>query len=674
MRELKLKYILELYSDLGKKATSDAKLLATAQDAIRKELSNTETKLTRLGSVMERLGGVHGASVDRQSQYWVKVAQSADRARQAALGYLEATKKIQGVAIAGAAAAWAVSSPVKKAVSYDERLAHMANTAFNDRDGAGRKIGAKRLEAAVNNARKFGGGTREQSAEALDTMLASGVLSPDDSIAMLPAIVKAATASGADANALAMIAIRAKQIFKISAADLPQILSAAIRGGQAGGFELKDMSKWLPEQMAMANNLGITGKDGLAKLIAWNQASVITSGTKDQAGNNLRDLLNDINTPHFRNFMAQSYLNGGHHLKRGEKESTLQSIDDIFLNYQKSGINKVDATIDMMGKIFAKNKRYQALQSQLEKLDPKDEGGKLQIYQAMTAQVQGTEIGKVFHNQQSLMAVVALMNNKQYVEETLKTVRGQYALPEAKSETSNSFGVVADTTAFKLEQAGEAKKLAEKAAVDGISTPLGRLADGAGALAETFPKTTGAAVLLGMALTAAAGAAAMFTFAAGGKGAGGLFTKIAGVASVALSSMGAMGGGAVGTAASFVARRVLPLAGMAYAGKDLYDIGDALYQLHGATHRDGARLSSDARGWRGRGYQDPRLLGLTEAQLAGGGGTFAVPSALQIGQGALDINVRVVDGVITATPQVTQQPSLIHVSAGATNPAGYAKP
>ncbi|MDR2838410.1 MAG: phage tail tape measure protein, partial [Azonexus sp.] len=76
-----------------------------------------------------------------------------------------------------------------------------------------------------------------------DTMIASGVVSNADAIKMLPGIMKAATAANTNATDLATIAIRAQQTFKISADDLPQVLSSALAAGQAGGFELKDMGR-----------------------------------------------------------------------------------------------------------------------------------------------------------------------------------------------------------------------------------------------------------------------------------------------------------------------------------------------------------------------------------------------------------------------------------------------
>lgn len=63
--------------------------------------------------------------------------------------------------------------------------------------------------------------------------------------------------------------------------------------------------------MAFAASLGLKGKDDIAKIFAWNQAAVITAGSKDAAGNNLKDLFNELNTSHFKGFVAQQLLNDG---------------------------------------------------------------------------------------------------------------------------------------------------------------------------------------------------------------------------------------------------------------------------------------------------------------------------------------------------------------------------
>ncbi len=517
-----------------------------SEHAIQRELQQTEAaynRLSRSGTVSWR---EQAAVAGRLRQRVTELTNELGRLTAAQKAY--AGLKFTGAAVAGiGAAAYTLKGPAERAMSYDRRLANMANTAYSERDAAGRKIGAKALEDAVNKARREGGGTREQAAEALDTMIASGTVSDTDAMKMLPGIMKAATASNTDANALATIAIRAKQSFKISAEDMPQILSAAMVAGQAGGFELKDMAKWLPQQMAVAGNLGLSGKEGFAKLAAWNQASVVTAGTRDEAGNNLRDLLNELNTPHFRKYMAEQYLANGQKLKRGEKQKRLKSVDEVFLDYQSRGVDKVGATIDMMQSIFSKDAKFQELRAKLRVTDKKDKEGQRQILEAMSAQVQGTAVGKVFHNQQSLMAFLGVMNNQQYTNDVLGKVNAQYGLPADRSEIATSFKGITDTSDFKVEQAKEDAAVAQKSAMDSLTPAIGKAAEAFADLAQKHPLLVGTTTLATAALGALAGAAGLATVAMGGQGAaGGAIGRAAAWATGSAVGRGVMKAGKVG--------------------------------------------------------------------------------------------------------------------------------
>lgn len=552
-----------------KAATATEKAAQKAADATEKGASRQRSSYEKLSLARETLGIRSERAIQREIQQteaaynrlkasgtmsWQQQAAAADKMRQHVtqltneMGKLTAAQKAYsglkfGVAgVAGvAAAAYTLKEPAKEAMSYDRRLAHMANTAYAERDASGRNIGMKTLEAAVNKARREGGGTREQAAEALDTMISSGTVSDSDAIKMLPGIMKASTASNTDANALAMIAIRAKQSFKISAEELPAVLSAAMAAGQAGGFELKDMAKWLPQQMAMAGNLGLSGKEGFAKLAAWNQASVITSGTKDEAGNNMRDLLMELNTPHFRKFIGDQLLGNGQAAKKGDKEKRKKSIDAIFLDYQSRGVDKVTATMDLAEKIFAKDKTYAALQTKLRATDKNDKSGQREIIEAMAAQVQGTQVGNIFHNQQSLMAFLGLMNNKKYTNDVLGKVRDQYSAPEDKSAVGTARQVIAGTADYKLEQAGEDKKTGQKAAMDSLTPTIGKVAEAFSDLASKHPLLVGTTTLATAALGALASVAGLAAVAMGGKlPGGGAINKAAAWATASTAGRGAM--------------------------------------------------------------------------------------------------------------------------------------
>ena len=512
--------------------TSQARELlgVRSEQRIQREIAQTEAAYKRLMDTGKLSAQEQARALDATTSKVTKLTNEMGKLTAAQEKSARGAKALQvgGAVVAGVVAGkYALQAPVKDAISYDRRLANMANTAYSERDESGRKVGMSTLEGAVNKARKFGGGTREQAAEALDKLIASGTVSDRDAMTMLPGIMKASTASGASASELANIAIRAKQSFKIKAEDLPSVLSAAMVSGQAGGFELKDMAKWLPQQMAMAGNLGISGKDGIAKLMAWNQASVITSGTKDEAGNNLKDLLSELNSGHFTGFMAQQYMNGGHHLKKGQKESAMKSVDDVFLDYQSRGVDKVSATMEMMEKIISKDKNYQVLQAKLKAVPKDDKDGQRAVIESMAAQMQGTAIGKVFHNQQSLAGFLGLLNNQVYVADVLDKTRSQYGKTDAQSEVTGSYGVIAGTSDFKLEQAGEDKKVAEKAALDGLTPAIGKAAEAFGNLASKYPALTGGTILATTGLTAVAGAAGLAALTLGG-GKGAAITNAAG--------------------------------------------------------------------------------------------------------------------------------------------------
>ena len=599
-----------------------------SERAIQREIQQTEAAYNRLKSAGFASWNEQAAAADKMRKKVTDLTNEMGRLTTAQKAY--GALKFTGAAVAGVgAAAYTLKAPAGAAMDYGMRLANMANTAYAERDEAGRILGKRELEDAINKARRSGGGTRDQAAEALDTIIASGTVSNQDAIAMLPGIMKASTAGNTDANALATIAIRAKQSFKISTEEIPKILSAALAAGQAGGFELKDMAKWLPQQMAMAKNLGISGKEGFAKLAAWNQASVVTAGTKDEAGNNLRDLLNELNTPHFRNFMAEQYLANGQKAKKGQKEGRLKTVDQVFLDYQDRGIDKVDATLDMMNSIFSKNTTYQSLQKKLEGLDKGDKDGRKDILEAMAAQVQGTAVGKIFHNQQSLMAFLGLMNNTDYTKETLEKVRAEYGKKytegdggDGRSATDIGYRVLADEAGYKAQQAGEDKLMGQKAAMDQLTPAIGKAAEAFSDLAAKHPLLVGTTTLATTALGALAGAAGLASLAMGGKG---------------LPGGGAIGRFAGGMAASSIGQRALMATKVGGIGGIAALAGDyALESTLGkesAITRYGSSMMNGAAGGAAVGSIVP-FLGTGIGALIGGLGGAAWEAYKDLSKGA----------------------------------------
>lgn len=427
-----------------------------------------------------------------------------------------------GGVVAGAAAGVMVAAPaVRETMAYDRRLAMMANTAFSDRDVAGRRRGMGELNDAIVSAVRSGGGSREQAADTLDNLLASGAVSDKTAMKMLPTLQKYATATGADPNELGNIAIRAMQNFGIKEADIPRALDMALKGGQAGGFELRDMSKWLPQQMAMAKLSGMSGLQDFGKLVVANQASVITAGTKDEAGNNLVNLLEKLNSQDTQ-------------IKA--KKLGIDLTGSLAASRAK-GVNALDAFVGILENVMSRDKRYQRLKT---KLATAPESQRKEIMESQVQLLEGTSVGKIIHDRQALGAAVAYMGQKDY----RKRVESQVFDPTMAVDSN--FEMIANTPSFKAEQLENERAIARQRALEGFDGKLGEVASNLTDYARKYPGLTAAieGTTLGLkTLSAALGVAASISILRGGFGA----APAAGIA--AADTAAAASAGALGTAA-----------------------------------------------------------------------------------------------------------------------------
>jgi len=497
---------------------------ARQQLGIRSEHS-IQREIQRTEAAYNRLAGAGRLSADQQARAYDAMRQKVtaltnemgkltaqqQRSAQAARG--QQMLRTGAAAVAGvAAAAYTMKAPAQAAMAFDERLAHMANAAYAERDKEGRKIGMQELEGAINKAVGEGGGTREQAADALDKLLASGTVGQSEALAMLPQLMRFATASNTDATELAQIGIRGMQTFGIDAADLPNMLNMAIAAGQAGGFELSDMAKWLPQQMAAASMSGLKGREGFAKIAALNQAAAITAGTTDEAGNNVKDLLLKINS----GTTANNAKKLGYNLPKYLQEQ------------QSQGVDSIDAFAALVQNSVAKRSDYKALQKQLQAATTNDE--KRATLESMAQVAQGAGIGKVIQDQQALMALLGMMNNREYMQGVLQTVRDNDVASGGAGD--KNYEVISETTSFKARQAAQQMEIGQKAAMDSLTPAIGRAADAFAGLAAKYPTMVGAVSLATPALGALAGAAGLASLAMGGGVGGGKGKGLPGTAAL----------------------------------------------------------------------------------------------------------------------------------------------
>jgi hypothetical protein len=566
-------------ANLGKQRAAAEVLGIRTEQNIQREIQRTEAAYNRLA----KSGSLATREQARAAEALrIKLRELNNEMGKFTLAQRAANGLRTGAALGGAAVAggYVMSRPISQTMDYGVRLAQMSNTAFSERDTLGRILGKKELNSAIVNAVRVGGGTRDDAASALDTLIASGAMSGKDAMSMLPTLMKSATASGADATELAQIGIRGMQTFDIKPQDLGYVMDMAITAGQAGGFELKDMAKWLPQQMAAAKMAGMTGTAGMAKLLAANQAALITAGSKDEAGNNLVNLLAKISSQDTAKDAQRLGIN----------------LSGTLAAARAKGTDSLDAFVGIVDNVVGKDANYQALQAKLKTAQGADRKA---ILESQADILQGSAIGKLVQDRQALMALVGVMGNRDYMAGVeKKTLTGAGA-------TEKNHAVIAEEAGFKAQQAANEKTFATTNAFEKLTPLVGAVADGFTSIAREYPVLTAVTVAATTALTAlaaAAGAASLAT-ALGGKGAG-----LTGILAKGKDLVAAASGGSLLGKLSNVAKSGVLLGGMnagavARGGALALGTGSAMVAGAGvASYQAGSALMETQTGERFAGW------------------------------------------------------------------------
>ena len=465
---------------------------------------------------------------------------------------------VAGLAAGATAAGMVLAQPMKKQMDYDRSLAMTSNTAFAERDVAGRIAGKAELNNAVKSAVEIGGGTKEDALGALDTMLASGAVKADTAMKLLPTLQKGATATGASTDDLAKIAISAMQQFDIGEDQIGEVLDKAVAAGQAGNFELADMARWLPQQMAAGKSAGLKGMSGFEALLVANQQARVTAGTSDEAGNNLVNLLAKLTSKETSDRFRKLDIKG--------KDGKDHGVDFIasMEAQKKKGKNSIEAFMSIMDQVIGQDGKYQALQKKLKSAKKEDQA---QVLNEMTNLVEGTAIGQIISDRQALMALLGIRNNVSLGKEVKES------LDKSEGAVDTSHAVIKDTNSYKVEDAKNNVDFAQMQGMKGFNDALGDVSVKIAEYAKAYPNLTGKIVTAGTvvaSLSAAAITAAGSLRLLGGKGGLGLGLGDA------LSKGAGVTGAAGGTAAAASTTKMGRLAKFGRGGLPLLVFGAML--------------------------------------------------------------------------------------------------
>lgn len=473
------KKIEQSYRNARKVATDVAKARETlgvrAENAIQREIEQTRAAYDRL----KRSGVASQNELRRASE----ATKQRVRELNAELGKTSFGDKagsfgrgLMGAGVGIAAGAAMARQPARNQMEFDRQLAMVANTAFSDRDVKGRIDGKSELLDAVQKAVSVGGGSKEEALSSLDALLASGAVSTETALNLLPTLQKGAVATGASANDMAQIAISSMQQFGIKEEDIGRVLDMAVAAGQAGSFELADMASWLPQQMAAAKQAGLSGIEGFERLLIANQQARVTAGTSNEAGNNLVNLLGKITAKETNErFKNIEY--------KDPKTGKTKAIDfaKSMEHYKGKGQDSLQAFMSIMDDVVGSDKRYQELQAKLKTAKGEDQK---RLFNELTNLVEGTAIGEIISDRQALMALLGIKNNVQLGEKVQKDIQNS----EGAVETSHA--VIRDTNSHKVEALKNATEFAQMENFEKVNGVLGTLAENLTSYANQYPNLT----------------------------------------------------------------------------------------------------------------------------------------------------------------------------------------
>lgn len=472
------KRIEQAYRNARKSAADVARARETlgirSENAIQREIEQTRAAYDRLKrsgvASQNELRRASEQTKQRIKELNTELGKSSFGDKAASVG-----RGLMGVGAGVAAGAMVMREPARNQMDFDRRLAMVSNTAFSDRDVQGRISGKKELFDAVQKAVTVGGGTKEDALASLDKLLASGAVSAETAMNLLPTLQKGSVATGATPEDMAQIAISAMQQFGIAEGDIGRVLDMAVAAGQAGNFELADMARWLPQQMAAAKSIGLTGLEGFETLLVANQQARVTAGTSDEAGNNLVNLLSKITAAE-----TTKRIEG---LEYKGKDGKTRKIDYMksMEHYKGKGQNSLEAFMSVIEDTVGNNDQYKGLQERIKNAKGEEQQ---KLLNQMTDLIEASAIGQVISDRQAVMALVAMRNNVELGENVKKSVK------ESEGATETSHAVVRDTTAHKVESLKNTAEFAQMQNFEKVNDVLGALSEQLVKYGNEYPNLT----------------------------------------------------------------------------------------------------------------------------------------------------------------------------------------
>lgn len=667
MRELTLKYFIDLVSNLGTKARADAKMMQDAQAMMNAAITGTNSKFldynhltllagkntammqevitgatskfTALDRAISQLG--HNTSTERQIGYLMRLGQAADQAwnkserlrKSIAQGVGSVASAVPGAIAGGYAAQRVIDWAVGPFKNLEEAQVGLKVAMLRK----GGKVDSN-YDAIMKKAVALGmalPGTTKDFTSAAEALVSAGV--PPAAVAN--GALEASSYMGAvmkmDQKGAALTVAKLREAYSLHDDELPAVADEAQRAKWAFGMAPGELLMGAKYSGARLGLLGVKGRQSMSEMMTLQGMANLKGMPGEQFGTEMD--------------MIMTRLAAGplmlEEAKKGMKAKAQEDLDrlGIKINFfdEKGSLKRVDGS------------PIKGLMKEMEKF--------MLIKRALGDEAAVGATGAFFGQEASRLALTLADAGVGGFEKGRAMVADQASLNER-------IAVASTTLAWKLETlAGTVENVRARIGAqtgEGSKSRIDKSNDWLGGPADKFFTDHPTVGTVG--LGAAATAAAVSAWRIGRRffGPAAVAASEAPAPATGMARLGAATGASLGGLASlFKLMPAIPLA------MELFGTSDADLQVLASADRM-------RQGYRGKGYNDPRLLTLTAppGEMSVGDqkaarAALAGISGLEVGR--LDVNVVVHDERVTATTSVGKPMSLVRINSGNTNPAGY---
>ena len=643
MRELKLRYVIELLSDIGSKTARDTAVLTEAQKRVQQALAGTNQEIGLVERALVRMGGVGSASIERQAQYLTTLALRYHDVRRAASSAVEAMQRagqtagrmadLAPMVAAGAYGAKRAAGPFIRDYASLESANTDLKIALMQRGGKIPAAYGQIQGIAQDLGNRLPGTTKDYIGSAI-ALAEQGVSTSAITGGGLKSAAYLGVLLNMDRGQAAETVAKIREAYGLHDDELAGLANDVQKNKFAFGLSPEGIRTAASYSGAALGALDIRGRANMSRVLTLQGMANQAGMDPSSFGTNFAMMLTRL---------AQGPLMV-EQAKKGMK-------GDARAIMEREGI-KFDF-FDSKGHLKAIN--GDPIAGMVHEL------AKLETVRQKLGEKSALEIAGAMFGQEAARPamILARAGDKGYAD--------AQARRDSQGELDERINLKLETFAAKLEALG--------GTVENVRAKIGQqTGEGLKPVMDRANGVLGGPVMDFFSQHPAAGTAVV-----GGSALGSAWfaSRMAGAA---LRAFGGGGGAAAAAGAAGGAGAVLgPLAGVGmaglYANSQLVDLYGALDQWYQAANRDslgtGVQLSKSARARLAALPPGADVLSLSApgqaTQLLPAGGRAEV----KVGDGTLNVLVHVSDDRITTSTQVTQQPSLLKINPGATNPAGY---